>query len=136
MDLILTYFIHVLLLSIGPCGFNEMQCCSHALTIMGGLSISVSYYLSGVYVLGFVSCCVLDYVCVWNAIGLPDSRVKCVCVCVCVCLRKEEGVGNGVCPLSHRLEAEYSTKSIIMVCNHWSHPVSIILITQLVCVIY
>ena len=47
----------------------------------------------------------------------------CVSVCVCVCLRKEEGVGNGVCPLSHRLER--STKCIIMVCNHWFHPVSI-----------
>ena len=58
------------------------------------------------------------------------------CVCVCVCLRKEEGVGNGVCPLSHRLEAKCSTKCIIMVCNHWSHPVSINLFTQLVGVIY
>ena len=51
---------------------------------------------------------------------LPHS-----CLCVCVCLRKEEGVGNGVCQLSHRLEAKCSTKCIIMVCNHWSHPVSI-----------
>ena len=63
-----------------------MQCCSHALTSLGGLSISVNYYLSGVYVLGFVSCYtqVLDDVCVWNAIGLPELSV---CVCVCVCVR-------------------------------------------------
>ena len=39
--------------------------------LRGGLSISVNYYLSGVYVLRIVSCCVLDYVCLWNAIGLP-----------------------------------------------------------------
>ena len=35
----------------------------------------------------FVSCCVLDYVCVWNAIGLPELSV-CVCVCVCVCVNR------------------------------------------------
>ena len=44
---------------------------------------------------------------------------------VCVCLRKEEGVGNGVCQLSHRLEAKCSTKCIIMVCNHWSQLVGV-----------
>ena len=46
----------------------------------------ITIYLSGVYVLGFVSCYVLDYVCVWNAIGLPELSV-CVCVCVCVCFK-------------------------------------------------
>ena len=69
-------------LSTAPCDFNEMQCCSHALTIVGGLGISANYYLSGAYVLGFVSC------------------VVCVCVCVCVgvyactCLRTDKCTGE------------------------------------------
>ena len=59
---------------LSPCDFNEMQCCSHALTMMGGLIISVNYYLSGVCVLG---CCVYVY-------GMQLGYYVCVCVCVCV----------------------------------------------------
>ena len=58
-----------------------MQCCSHALTIVGGLGISANYYLSGVYVLGFVSC------------------VVCVCVCVCVCKKTHRGGGGAPTPV-------------------------------------
>ena len=50
VDLIFTYFGHVISvfswLSTGLC---ERQCCSHALTIVGGLGISVNYHLYGYY---------------------------------------------------------------------------------------
>ena len=78
-----------------------------------------------VYVCVCVQVCVC-VVCVCVCVQVCVCVCVCVCVvCMCVCLRKEEGVGNGVCPLSHRLEAKCSTKCIIMVCNHWSHPMSI-----------
>ena len=39
-------------LCIGPCDFNSMQYCSHAPTLVGGLDVSVDYYLSGIWCVG------------------------------------------------------------------------------------